>query len=261
MKNTRPRSKEPQQAGDLVGPLAGSRFMNTSTCGYCGHDFGRIVSTAICDDCDRKALEARAESDQAGEMKKRQKLESKWHDQAGDYHDTEAGRLPMEASRTVLQRWGPALRFGVTLLGSRAEGATGRSRTIWGLMRKAYDNQQSFICRPAADFRQAANTLARHGEGAKGIEELVKVKVLGIDDFGLQTFTATSCELFALVLEKRTKAGRPTVIGCPLTAKMLATAFELCGAGATGSNFLRRISRQHAWLIDATTDTLSQPER
>ena len=34
-----------------------------------------------------------------------------------------------------MARWSPSLRFGVTILGSRPNGPTGRTRALWALLR------------------------------------------------------------------------------------------------------------------------------
>lgn len=215
----------------------------------------------LCSDCDAAAHKAKADREAEQRQRRVERFERGWAEIAGDSADVDPARLPMDSSRSVLTRWSPALRFGVTILGTRPGGSTGRTKTLWGLIRKAYENQKTVICRPAAEFRQLANTLARHGEGAKGIEELVRVGVLGIDDFGLQTFTPASCELFGLILEKRTQHGRPTIVTSPVGASQLGESFAACGAAPAAGPFLRRIGIKHAWTINATDDTLTQPER
>lgn len=250
---------EPKRIGEHLGRWAGR-----NTCMTCGTPMAWPPATPerdrvpICTVCDSRAKTDRITEDRTKAQRCQQRHQDGWRTLAGGMCDSDSASLPLEAARRACEAWKPTLRHGVTILGTAPSGSTGRTRTIWCLLRKAWDAELSIEARPAAEFRAESNSLARHGDQAAGIRALIQKRIVAIDDFGLHSFTPASCEFFTTLIDRRTRAGRPTILGSPMGPQGLAKAFdsrEFAGA------FIRRITTQHAWVIDATTDRLTTPTR
>jgi len=255
------KNEEERTTAELTEGLFPAGMYDSDKCYKCGNDLGSIQSIAICDDCDGKISEnnQRLAADEAN--RRQASLDAIWQDIAGKYGDTTPELLPFEAERSLVARWKPSLRFGATIMRNAQSGPSGRTRTLWALCRKSYLEGKRSSYYSAAELRHHSMALARHGESASAIRELIKTPVLAIDDFGLQAFTPTSCELFALILDKRAASGRPTLIGCPTGAKGLSDLFAACNASATGSQILRRIGSENSWILDLENQNLKTPTR
>tara|TARA_R110000782_G_scaffold12895_2_gene38124 strand:+ start:3059 stop:3829 length:771 start_codon:yes stop_codon:yes gene_type:complete len=253
------KNEDEETIGQSVAGAIPSLLADSDTCCKCGADLGKIESIPICDTCDgqivakNKAIEA---EETAGKQGQRDQI---WRGIAERYADTEAAMLPYDAQRQLIARWQPTRRFGVSIMRSSPTGASGRTRTLWALCRKAFDEGLRSVYLTASEIRKNSAAFAKNGENDREMRRLIRIPVLAIDDFGLQSFTSTSCELFGLLLEKRTKAGRPTLIGCPTSAKDLSAMFTACNAGPTGASILRRIGSENSWILDLDNQSLKTP--
>lgn len=252
---TPPPLDNSRQAGDAITALdTGSlkKFFDSQYCGYCGHDFGQIVSISVCDRCDQINRRKKFEDDEDDDKRKLASRMMHWGEKAGKFRHADPKKLPFDCQRELLERWQPNRKFGGTITG---EGA-GKSWLLWLMLKKSWSQGFGVLCKTATEMRGEIMALARNGDTTPAIRALVRVPILAIDDFGLASPTPASDELWAKLLELRSKAERPTLIVSPYEGAALKTRFA---DPVAGKKITKILGTNHNWFLDTTKQKLYEP--
>ena len=249
---TPPPLDDSRRAGDAIDTGSLKKFFDSRFCGYCGRDFGKIESIAVCDPCDQINRRKKAEADQEDSQRKLASRMMHWGEKAGKFRHAEPVKLPLDCQRDLLERWQPGRKFGATITG---EGC-GKSWLLWLLLKKAWGQGHDVLCKTATEMRGEIMALARNGDTTPAIRALVKVPILAIDDFGLASPTPASDELWAKLLELRSKAERPTLIVSPYEGGALKTRFA---DPVAGKKITKILGTNHSWFLDTTKEKIYSP--
>ena len=146
-------------------------------------------------------------------------------------------RLPCEAGgKTKLSRmdsdvpgWRRVLDWNFGNRGLLVRGETGRCKTraMWRLLRKLFEERKKIVVLTAAQFDRQCRDAGGNFTLSEWFNELATVDVLFLDDLGKANWTqGTEAQIFDLV-DTRTRNGRPILAttndtGASLTARLSA---------------------------------------
>lgn len=190
----------------------------------------RMLSSPCCPTCAARALARRQEEE--AQQRKRQAVE--W----ADKRETQWARIcPIEfrlaeefdghTDLTILDARSPSWRRildwpfserGLLILGPTG---TGKTRALWRLLRREWDNGRKFTMMTAGDFDRACRDAGGNFTLSAWFNRLANVPLLAIDDLGKAAWTEATAAQFHELVDTRTRHGRPLIVTTNETGQLL----------------------------------------
>lgn len=175
--------------------------------------------------CDPCAIKLSDEYDRESEERERQAISERnivrWNKICAElYRDTDHARLPQKPlQRALAWRFGPR---GLVLYGSSGAGKT---RILYCVLRRLFDEGWRMQIYTGAEFKRAYAQAAGKGDGEKWVDKIGSLDILAIDDLGQTKMTDASEEAFLDVLELRARTQKPTLFTTQYTGDILVKQF------------------------------------
>lgn len=208
--------------------------------------FGTSLGSILCPPCEQKRLDARvreeadrmskAASDAALRETQRWAAICPW-----EFRTTsEGGNTDLERLKAAQPKFEEALRWTFRakglILRSSASG-TCKTRTMFRLLRRLFDEGHSMACFTAGDFDRSARDAGGNYTLTAWFDRLCVVDVVFIDDLGKGQWSPATEGTFFDLVDKRTREGRPLLITTNEDGDSLSTALS----DHRGSPLVRRL--------------------
>lgn len=212
----------------------------TSTCRDCGNQFEthgyhlygqtRLVPT-VCNPCselrEAKQREQELQAREAAERLRNQQREMDWSKlcplefRLKSENDGKTDPARMDASQP---EWRNMLAWKFGGRGLIVRGVSGRCKTraVWRLLRKLWDDKKGIAALTAAQFDRQCRDAAGSFTLTAWFNRLATVDVLFIDDLGKGAWTQSTEAQFFDLLDERTREGRPMIVTCNDDGESLA---------------------------------------
>jgi hypothetical protein len=192
-------------------PVAQEGDTITATCGECGMSFltktmqlfDRVITPSLCNQCADKR-----DTRMAGWCELCP-LEFRTPDEVG-------GRTRLDILDQAAPQWRKVLVWNYHGRGLLIRGETGRCKTraMWRLLRRLFDEHRKIRWMTAAEFDRQCRDAGGSFTLTRWFKDLKEVDIFFLDDLGKGSWThGTEGQFFDLV-DTRTREGRPILITC-----------------------------------------------
>jgi DNA replication protein DnaC len=189
-----------------------------------------LFTIRLCEPC---GVEQRAIREQAEKQRAAKQADELWATICPPrYADTEPSRLPQRQLAEVL-----AWRYQPTGLLLYGETNTGKTRSIWLLLRSLFDLGYRMTCLTSGSFSRQSSDFGGSGKSEEWADGLIRVPILFIDDIGKGRLTERNeADLFDII-EQRLAHKRPLL----LTTNMVGDSIKDRMDPDRGEPLIRRL--------------------
>jgi hypothetical protein len=137
------------------------------------------------------------------------------------------GELGGHTDLAILDARSPSWRgmlkwqFGARGLFVAGPTGTGKTRALWRLLRREWDNGRKFMMMTAGDFDRACRDAGGNFSLSAWFNRLANVPLLAIDDLGKAAWTEATAAQFHELVDTRTRNARPLIVTTNETGQLL----------------------------------------
>jgi len=222
-------------------PCAKCRYPFTSrTMEFRAADIKMTIKSSICPDCveveDLRRAESEAKMREDLIQQRNKAKESLWEQicpvefrTTTEGGKTEIARLELSCKQLPdILAW----QYGSTGLIVRGENRTGKTRAVWRLMRKLFNDNKSIVFITNGEFERQCRDAGGGFTLTKWFNKLATVDVLFFDDLGKTPWSDATEGMWFDLVDTRTRDNRPFIITTNFTGAALSQKMDVNRAAA-----------------------------